>query len=271
MAIGLRVGVGVDVGPGITVGAPGSGSIAGVTRDVTSGVYLPQSTAEWTLLMAAAGLATGNPSNLWLLQEASGDPADSIGAKTLTATGTRAYQQAVTGWTTKSVKTTDGASGILINTSAVQSILTNSALVLAYARVNNTPAAERTIFSLGYTFDGDAAIEVTPTPRLQFNSVINDAIGTLNPTGQVRPYVSQVDRTALSAFGCSDAEKLVPTFSALMAGTGIAFGGDNAGTWLPATTDYLYAAVFVDAAARLTRSQIKTLLTTLGWTIGWVP
>jgi hypothetical protein len=32
---------------------------------------------------------------------------------------------------------------------------------------------------------------------------------------------------------------------------------------------YVYASMFTGAAAQLSKAQVKTLLQTLGWTVGW--
>src|SRR5678815_1520650 len=79
----------------------GSG-IPGVTRDSTSSIYAPANATEWTALMAAAPLATGNPASTWICQEASGSLLDSIATVHMTQQGAgHLYQQSVPGWTRK--------------------------------------------------------------------------------------------------------------------------------------------------------------------------
>ena len=184
----------------------GAQVIAGVTRDATSGKYIPQSEAEWDLLLVAAGLAIGAPAALYLLQEASGSPADSIGVRTLTASAGVTYRQAVTGWTTLAMQTTDNAIQTISN-ATFDDVSTNSMLALVYAEVVTDPAAgERTLFTCGGNFDADAALEVSSVPRLRANSGANDATSTGSPLGAVRPFVVRIDQTGNTVFACSVAE-----------------------------------------------------------------
>lgn len=73
-----------------------------VTIDGPSNVYVPQSSADLTAL----GL-TGD--FMWLVQEASGNLAATIGGVTLVANGSPLYRQTVTGWTRYFVGTADGS------------------------------------------------------------------------------------------------------------------------------------------------------------------
>ena len=65
-----------------------SGIVPTWSLDATSLKGVPASLSEWNQLIAAYGLGIGAPSDLYLLQEASGNAADSIGAIPLTAAGT---------------------------------------------------------------------------------------------------------------------------------------------------------------------------------------
>jgi hypothetical protein len=66
----------------------------------------------------------------------------------------------------------------------------------------------------------------------------------------------------------TDQDKLLPTFGGTMAGTLLGFGGVAGGNQC-SNMGLVYACRFSGAAAELTAAQIKTLLQTLGWTIGW--
>jgi hypothetical protein len=84
-----------------------------VSRDATSLRYVPANGSEWAELLSGTGIP--NPAHLYLFQEASGNPADSIDGKALTASGTLAYQQAVAGWSRLAIKTTRNAAGKMVN------------------------------------------------------------------------------------------------------------------------------------------------------------
>src|ERR1044072_8995183 len=81
-------------------------SMSGVSRDATSGKYVPASADEWTQTRAAAGILSGNPSSLWLCQT-NGSVDDAIGAVTLSESGVVSYQQSVTGWAGQGVRDAD--------------------------------------------------------------------------------------------------------------------------------------------------------------------
>lgn len=239
------------------------------TTDATSGMGVPATALEWADLLASAGVASGGPAALYLLQEASSNPQDSIGAKHLTASGTLAYQQAVTGWARKSIKTTGGVQGQLVNSAGYANVNAESKLVIAYVRAA-AATAKRTIYRFGDVFDGDATVEETTTPRLQVGrgGTAARVAGASSPIGTVRPIVLRVQDTANLVDVFTDQEKIVGGAQGC-SGTTLTFGGDNFQTWYPGDTDYLYAAVFTGASAELSDVSVKAILQTLGWTIPW--
>jgi hypothetical protein len=79
-----------------------------VTVDSSSGRPVPATSIEWSNLLEGTGLPT--PSSLWLMQETSGNVADSIGTRTGTASSGMTYQVSASGWTRKGIQvTTDGS------------------------------------------------------------------------------------------------------------------------------------------------------------------
>lgn len=237
-----------------------------VTRDTTSGKRVPASSAEWTAVMSRAGLATGNPSSQWLCQEASGNLADSIGAISLTAAGTPNYQQAIAGWTRKGVTFDDATSDAFSSTSgSLPTLLTESQLVIAYVKMPAAaPAATRNIILLGGAGTRFTAT-INTTPRLIATHTPNTSTGAVNACDDaVHPIVLRHRATA-EADLFTDAEKLSPAFSVTVAGRGLLIGSASA----IAAVGLLYLVSFHLAAADLTDAQVKTLLQTLGWTVGW--
>lgn len=238
---------------------------AGVTKDATSGIYCPSSSGEWSTFISAAGLngVIAVPDALHLLQEASGNPADSIGSITLTTTGTPTFQTAESGWSRKGIAFTDGQAAELSTTSAsLPSISTNSFASLVYADVTASGGASRCVIQHGTTTVDQT--RVTNTPRLQVASGANTTTGSASPLGVVRPYGLRTNRTAGSTTGNTDAEKLVPTFgSPTNKKLGLGASANVPGM------NVLYAVHWFNANAEISDANWKLLLQALNWTIGW--
>lgn len=256
---GAVYGAQYGAGTGMPAGIPG------VSRDGASSKYVPASNAEWTALMAAAGLATGNPSALYLCQEASGNLADSIGTFTLTGGGAgRTYQQPVSGWSRLSVVTTDNATSTLINTDAgLPDIGSASCTLLAYELLNSTPGGTRTNLGLGTT---SLSARLTATPAHQITNGVTTGTGAANPSGAVRPVLLQTDKTAGTETLYTDQETVTTAFSLTPTGKRVWFGGVGSGA---SPVSLLYSAVFFNAAAELSLAQVRTLFQTLGFTVAW--
>lgn len=237
------------------------------TVDATSGIGTPLTEAEAEAVLTDAGVGSPNVTSLWKFgTPASGDVSDSIGAKTLTASGTWSYQQSVSGWSTKSMKSTAGTSGILTNTS-FGNINANSYTVFLLAKTS-VEGGTRSIFGMGDIFDDDACIEITSTPRLQVGEGDGTrTVGGSDPTGSTRWIVLRIDDTGNTVDGFTSQEKIIGGTQACN-GTRIFFGGDNVQTWFPGNTDYLLA--FITPVA-LTNTEIKAVLTSLGESPGWTP
>jgi hypothetical protein len=262
--LGPRLGL---VGGGLTMGS--------VTRDATSLIYCPANATEWATTLAVAGIGSGGPSSVYLLQEPSGNAADAIGSFTLTAAGTLAYQQAVAGWTRKGIATTDATPGVLKTTSAsLPDISTTSCAILAYVLlpVNGSASPGRVVTQLGAAFNTKVSSNLQGAPKaMQGIADPNTVAGTADNTNVVRPVWIQVNRTAGTATIATNLERLTPTLTAIPTGKLMYLGGDNASSEFPGSCTYLYAARFDGAAAELSTAQLRSLLstTTLGWSIPW--
>lgn len=235
-----------------------------VSKDASGGKYVPASSTEWTNFIARKGLSVAVPDSLHLLQEASGSPADSIGAFPLTVVGTPTYSTAATGWTRVGISFTDGQAAELNSTSAsLPSITTNSCTTLLFAIVTATAGA-RAVIQHGTTTVDQTRVNSTG-PHLQVASGVNTATGTgASPVGAMRPYGLRTNRTSSTTSGNSDAELLTPTFgSPTNKKIGI---GSNGNT--PAM-NVVYAAHWFNANAEITDANWRALLQALGWTVGW--
>jgi hypothetical protein len=250
---GLRIGLGE-----VSAANP----MAGVTQDATSLKYVPANAAEWAQTMEAAGIASGNPFALWLLQEASGSPADSIGAFTLSVNSFN-YQNAVAGWTRKSMDAGDIGSEFYLATgsAALPQLDIESCTVLMYAAITATPAGDRSV-----VLAGDFRANVTSSNVPKANNGTTTATGAQSVTTAVRPWVIRHNVAASTQAVFTDLEKVIPVFGASSTSKRIFFGGA-----IERNPDIkiLYACAFRGAAAEMTDTQLRTLLQTLGWTIGW--
>ncbi len=240
------------------------------TVDATSGKGTPADATEWAAVIAAAGLTgvVSAPEFLFLLQEASGNAADTIGGiGTLTANNAPTYQQTITGWTRKAVKTTSGTSNQGFYKDPASALLapnTNSYALCTYAIIDSTPAAVRTLFK---TTDGEAQMRITATPRITvISGGGNSATGALDPTGQVRPFWQIVNVTGNATNGGSDAEKITPVHGDPSSAKGFGLGGFDA---TAAAGGYLYAFGWLGTEAEISTANLKLILQTLGWTVGW--
>lgn len=250
-------------------GAPFGNSIPGVTRDA-SGKYVPANATEWTALMAAAGLGTGNPASTWFFQMASGNAVDTIGALTLPASGTGlAYQQAVAGWSHQGVTMTDGGTGKFVAGAAVgPDPSTTSTLWMGYVDFLGIPAGVRNIVSAGgSTSSFEACAKLTTVPVIQAKCLTVQTAGTTNPvTPGVIPVIIKYDRTHSAIVAYTDADKIVGTYSATVTDGGKGFGATQA---TDCNMALVYGCMFSGAPAEITDAQVKTLLQTLGWNILW--
>lgn len=262
--IGPRIGAAIGVGAD-PVSAPASGGIAGVTRDAIAGWYFPASAAEWTLLMAAAGLATGNPVTTHNCQEPAGALVDAFGLASLAQSGTgHLYQQPVSGFARKAVVTIDGTVGQKwINSTTAPDPAAVSTIWLAAIRFPAAaPAAARDLIANAAALD----FRLSTTGKLTIANS-GSANGTANPLGGVHMVAVQHNITASTFTGFSDQEKIVGTFATNTANPMIVLGGQ---TTAAADVGYLWEAEFAGAPAELTSGQMKTLIQTLtGITTPW--
>lgn len=259
--IGSRVGSNAD-----DEGGTGSTSWS---VDTLGGKAVPANSTEWSALIASKGLGMSNPNSLWLAQEAAGNLSDSIGALTLTAANTPGYQTAVPGWSRLGVSTVDAGTAKFAAAAATgPNPTTTSSLWVWYVTSTVTPAATRTILSVGgalATTSGSAQIKSLPAYRSLCVNVIVD--GASNPTAQgVMPVAVLYDRTNSRFVVYTGQDKIVGTYSA-----GVTDGAKGIGATLgtAATASYLYGFMYSGAAAELTDAQVKALLVGLGWTIPW--
>lgn len=272
--IGLRTGLKTGLRSGLAAGIAadpisGVNPMSGVTQDATSLKYWPSSSAEWTTALAAAGITSGNPSNLWNCQDASTSLTDAIGAVALDTIAFGSFQQAVTGWTRKAFATTNDTALSRASNSTIGNVTTSSGLLLAYIGVPTMASSEASLMAIGGGADHRYAA-MTTTPRnkaVDFGNTLS-ATGTAAPGTTVHPVIVQVDRTAGAFRVITDQEVLAPAYVAPAASSSYVGLGD-AGVAVAAGAVYLGACRFAGAAAEIPTAKIKTLFQMLGWSVAW--
>jgi len=259
---GFRIGL--RIGPGDVEADP----MVDVSQDATSEKYCPADADEWTTTLDVAGITSGNPSNLWLLQEASGNPVDTIGGATLTANATPLYDQAVAGWTRKAVGMNDGSSSNF-STAAVVNLSTTSYLLLAYVKLTATPAATRELMGIGAT-TGPRSVTGSNAPVYGAQIISGAGVaGAANPSTDVRPVIVAVNRTDSTFKVYTDQEIITGSWVNPGAGSALVIFGNAGAGHLSPPARVLYAAGFSGAASLLSDAQVRTLLQTLGWSVAW--
>lgn len=243
-----------------------TGPAQGPAWSTDAGKGVPNSAAEWTLTLAAAGISTGNPGALWLCQEPSGNPADSIGSNGLTAFGAVSYANNVTDWTRKALGLIH-TGGAFYNVS-IGNTSTTSYMVLAYVAMIAAPVANQPVINVGQptgspTDSRRAEITTSRTWRANGGGV-TPADGSTDASTTVHPVVLLFNRATSEFTVMTDQDKITTTWvNPTVGGTYFSFGdGTN-------QAHLLYGCLFSGAAAEYSQAQVKTLLQTLGWTVAW--
>ncbi len=243
-----------------------SSAIVGVTRDATSGQYFPANSTEWTTLMTAAGLATGDPTSCWNCQEASGSIIDAFGVADLVTTPTApSYQVGSVGYTRLGLNFTDGtANQRMFNNSTAPDPHATSTLIGAVIDFSAiAPGGTRGVITKTAT---GAAMEINTSGSLVLVDGGSAATAT-SVLGTIQLVWFQTNITASRSAIYSIYEELVGTYALPASGAFIGAGGI-----VPATApgmNVLYMVEFSSTAAELTKNQLRTLSQTLGWAPAW--
>lgn len=131
-----------------------------VNKDSTSGKRFPESLTQWQnwityqIAIGDSNFIGIGPDHLWLMQESSGNPADSIGSKNFTAStglNSPSYQKTIPGWSRKAI----GGPGTLINSTLTNTSMVNTAttsfLVMALVRFDTPTVTLRNAMTYGNT------------------------------------------------------------------------------------------------------------------------
>jgi hypothetical protein len=243
----------------------GAGSVYGsltvkpfstVTKDATSGWYVPASSGEWTTLLA--GSSVSNPSHLWLMQESSGTLADTIGSTTLTNTGTLSYQQSVTGWSRKamSAPNSNGHYYLFNNTdAALPNSATTSFATLIIMTIDGA-SGTRDVFLSGNC--NGVLTSVTSTPKIQAKiNGTNTTTGSTTIDTNVHAWLIRSNATTSKFTVSTDFDTVPVPWSTPDSTKEIWFGG-VCGT--APGMHLLYSTMWVGAAAEFSDAQAQDII-----------
>ncbi len=238
--------------------------------DGTSGIGVPNTSAEWSSFISGNGLTGWSaPNSLHRLQEASGNAADSIGSLTLAAVTSPLYSQAVAGWSRVGVGFNEGTNQRFFGTAADAS--TTSCLTLMYLSLGaGLDATVRGVFAYGSSVsDQGISAFVSTSNRMRLRGVaglVDTAVGsTYGATGF--PVVFRHDHTNAIRRLYTDDEKVSATYGAGTSATNFGLGAIMSGT--SANFTAMYMATWFGAAAERSDAEIKAMLQALGWAIPW--
>lgn len=237
--------------------------------DAAAGIATAADATEWTSFLAAnPSVVVGVPDYLWLFQEASGNLAGAIGAKTLTVTGAPLYQQTEAGWTRKFIAASGGLQNQFAANGTMNNTATTSVMLLAFARIVQPVAGHQRMFWGGASNNAFEGIALSPNIRLRTGG--NAGNGATDHTGTVRPYVVIHDVTNSLNIIYSNVEKKKVTYGAAV-GSAVQF---QFGLLTDATVNTLfgYAAGWAATKAEFgneaaTDAAVKGLLQAKGWTV----
>jgi hypothetical protein len=235
-------------------------SISGVTKDATSGWYVPANATEWGKLLEGTGVS--NPTNRWLSQETSGNLADSIGSVALVQNNGASYNNSVTGWSRKGIGTVNGGGNSNFQSTSLGDTSTTSGLLMSYITVTATPTAEREVLGFGYAYDHRYA-SISTSPVYKGNIHLGSSVtGTHNPGTGVRIIAQQVDRANSRTTSYTDqGEVLTPTWVNPTYGGSLLIVGDAVGA--AASARYLYTVFWSGTAAEISTTQVQAIMSRL--------
>jgi hypothetical protein len=236
------------------------------SKDQTSGKSVPATAAEWNDFIAAKQLGIMAPDGLWLMQEANGSLADSIGGVSLVPSGSASamYRQAVSGWSRLAVAAADGSGVAFGNslTTTLPIIGDTSLTVLALYELDTPPAAGLRSMLIAGCCAGYADISLDTNSHYVLSVGAAQSSGTLNHLGNVLPVILKLDHTSSRELIVVDKEVVSLPFTQPGSFRGLFLGAANhptpGGKWL-------YMAAWYGPNAEIADAKLQALVTALGW------
>lgn len=229
--------------------------------DPTSGIYVPQTAAEMV------SLGNASPDHIWLVQETSGNLADSVGSADLAGVGTRLYQQTVPGWSTKALGTVYTTQGYWYSTDAsLPNLSTTSQTYLLYWRFLSAPTSTQHISLNGQPGAGGGALQLRSDldcKPVEYRGTTLGKMANSYCDGVVHALLVTYDRTNSSMTLVSERERKVETFAGAV-GTTFMLGGVH-----NLDQQFLAAYAWDGANGELTAQEQWDLIDSLGFEMEW--
>lgn len=232
--------------------------------DATSGKGCPVTAADWTAVLAAAGVASGNPANARGWQEAAAPIVDQIasgGVVNMGINNAPTMQAAITGWTRLGVVWT-ATNQKASNSTTAPNPNARRVLKLAYLL---TPAAapgtDRDLFGFGGGTAGGVRISTISHLKMITSATVSAFEVWTGAT--VKPTLLRIDPIGGTTTLFTEAEKYIVPFQVVTSAVNEYFGTFNL-TAVPGM-GVLLDATFTDAAANMTDDNIRDVLRVLGW------
>ncbi len=251
------------------------GSGFGGWSEVTSGppsfsaYQLPDTSAEFTTLIADNTLTTVAPTLSYACQEASGNLAAAIGSIALTAAGSVTYANAETGYTDTSIGVPDNAAstGFSTTDALLANPATTSRLMIMIARLTAVPAAGRGFMQISDT-DQIRVQNTGGNARARVFLSGNDSTPANDlSTTQFKIYFAQVNETLNTCIFGNEDFKHTHGYTAPSSTTKrIGIGGFDATS---APMRALRVWYWEGENAEWTQAQIKEFLIALGAGVAW--
>lgn len=233
------------------------------TIDRVSLVADPQDATEWDALLAAASISSGGPYAAYDFAMASGNATSKVGAFTMTASGTNITYQAVNiAWERRFVQFAISATGQFTNTDAGQPDPASEAVMGLTTVYVSAPSTARNLYLWGTSAPTLGALAVnTGTTGWQVTSGANTVAGSADPTSQVRPWI-QIESPSSpdDSRAYTDQEEIIGT-PGTVSGKRKTIGHSG----LNGLNAYRNHALFRDAAAKMTKTNVRNLLTAMNW------
>ena len=243
--------------------------------DAASGKAVPATNAEWAALLTAAGVSSGGPVSIYLMQDAAAALADVNGTHNLpeTAEGVYLYRQPVTGWTRLGAGHTysDGLdTGWVKQHGTLPNNATNSYLLFGYFAITAEPSADAGIASVNDSALAMGVKTSTKRPLIKYGSESSVGRDTL-PLNTVQPFVLKYDIANQVQKLYTLNQQLQVSYVAQSANTPeVDLNGVALASGLYAATGVqVYGALFIGAAAEKTDTEIGDMLTAMSWSPTW--
>lgn len=241
----------------------------GWSLDDISGKGVPTDVSEWRSLLTYAGVDTSLvPTSVYSFQDAATAITDSEGVHDLPGIGDSHYRTTIPGWARLGAGHDYVASdnGFVKQHGTLPSPDTTSFMVLAYVMLASTPTADAGVVSLADNAFYGGVKQTTAKPTVGTSGTGNTAL----PVNEVVPVVFKIDVTNSVTKFYTPYEIIQRGFTSPDANAGeVDFGAALATGLYAADAEYVYGALFLDAAAEMSDADIKAVLEALGWTVTW--